>query len=194
MQRHSGLEAMQAAASGGAGTSIDEIDHLDHIEGARAGDPEALASLYRAHGAALYRLAYRLTGTPQDAEDVVHDVFVGLPEALGRYEERGSFAGWLKRVTARVALMRLRTRTRRREVTLDATLPTVDRPADVESEALRSAIDALPDQLRSVLVLKEVEGYSHAEVGELLGISEGASRVRLNRAMKRLRKMLEDGR
>src|SRR5947208_8673973 len=194
MQRHSGLEAMQAAASGGAGTSIDEIDHVDHVEGARAGDPEALASLYRAHGAALYRLAYRLTGTPQDAEDVVHDVFVGLPEALGRYEERGSFAGWLKRVTARVALMRLRTRTRRREVTLDATLPADQRPADVESEALRSAIDALPDQLRSVLVLKEVEGYSHAEVGELLGISEGASRVRLNRAMRRLRKSLEDGR
>ena len=197
MQRHSGLEAMQAAASGGAGTSIDQIDQIDqidHIAGARAGEPKALASLYRAYGAALYRLAYRLTGTPQDAEDVVHDVFVGLPEALGRYEERGSLVGWLKRVTARVALMRLRTRTRRGEVTLDATLPTVDRPAEVESEALRSAIDALPDRLRSVLVLKEVEGYSHAEVGQLLGISEGASRVRLSRAMKRLRKMLEDGR
>ena len=59
MQRHSGLEAMQAAASVGSGTVID---------GARAGDAEALASLYRAHGPALYRLAYRLTGTPQDAE------------------------------------------------------------------------------------------------------------------------------
>src|SRR5947208_3485274 len=193
MQRHSGLEAMQAAASGGAGTSIDEIDHLDHVEGARGGDPEALASLYRAYGAARYRLAYRLTGTPQDAEDVVHDVFVGLPEALGRYEERGSFAGWLKRVTARVALMRLRTRTRRREVMLDATLAADERPARVESMALETAINGLPDRLRSVVVLKEVEGYSHAEVADLLEISEGASRVRLNRAMKRLRKMLEDG-
>ena len=191
MQRHLGLEAMQAAASGESGASIDQIDH---IVGARAGDPDALASLYRAYGAALYRRAYRLTGTPQDAEDVVHDVFVGLPEALGRYEERGSFAGWLKRVTARVALMRLRTRSRRREVMLNATLPADQRPADVESMALETAINALPDRLRSVLVLKEVEGYSHAEVSELLGISEGTSRVRLNRAMKRLRKMLEDGR
>ncbi|PYP58714.1 MAG: RNA polymerase sigma factor SigE [Gemmatimonadetes bacterium] len=190
MQRHLGLEAMQAAASGESGASIDQIDH---IVGARAGDPDALASLYRAYGAALYRLAYRLTGTPQDAEDVVHDVFVGLPEALGRYEERGSFAGWLKRVTARVALMRLRTRTRRREVMLNATLPADQRPADVESMALETAINALPDRLRSVLVLKEVEGYSHAEVSELLGISEGTSRVRLNRAMKRLRRMLENG-
>jgi len=176
---------MKAAASVQSETSI---------EGARAGDPEALASLYRAYGAALYRLAYRLTGTPQDAEDVVHDVFVGLPEALGRYREQGSLAGWLQRVTARVALMRVRTRTRRREVALDATLSSPDRPAAVESDGLQAAIDALPEPLRSVLVLKEVEGYSHAEVGELLGISEGASRVRLNRAMKRLRRTLEDGR
>src|SRR5205807_6914197 len=145
MQRHLGLEAMQAAASGESGASIDQIDH---IVGARAGDPDALAVLDRAYGAALYRLAYRLTGTPQDAEDVVHDVFVGLPEALGRYEERGSFAGWLKRVTARVALMRLRTRTRRREVMLNATLPTAAPPLDSASVALRAAVDALPDPLR----------------------------------------------
>ena len=164
------------------------------VEAARAGSPAALAALYREHGTALYRLAYRLTGTPQDAEDVVHDVFVGLPEALKRYEERGSFTSWRKRVTARVALMRLRARKRRREVALEATLPAVDPPSEPASMALRVAVDALPDLLRSVLVLKEIEGYSHAEVGELLGISTGASRVRLNRAMRLLRKILEDGR
>ena len=86
---------------------------INAVETIRAGSPDALAALYREHGHALYRLAYRLVGTREDAEDVVHDVFVGLPEALGRYQERGSFAGWLKRVTARLALMRLRTRTRR---------------------------------------------------------------------------------
>ncbi|PYO64311.1 MAG: hypothetical protein DMD71_13475, partial [Gemmatimonadetes bacterium] len=83
---------------------------------ARRGEPPALAALYRAHGAAVFRLAYRLTGTREDAEDVVHDVFVGLPEALLRYEERGRLQSWLKRVAARVALMRLRQRGRRREV------------------------------------------------------------------------------
>ena len=176
------------AAKGGSGASINGIDAI------RAGSPEALAALYREYGSALHRLAYRLTGTREDAEDVVHDVFVGLPEALGRYEEWGSFAGWLKRVTARVALMRLRTRTRRRDVALDATLATADRPAAVEHVTLQTAIDELPDRLRCVLVLKEVEGYSHAEVGELLGISAGASRVRLNRAMRLLRKRMEDGR
>src|SRR5881296_3268595 len=161
---------------------------------ARAGSPDALSALYLEHGAALYRLAYRLTETREDAEDVVHDVFVGLPEALARYEERGKLTSWLKRVTARVALVRLRARTRRREVGIEATLPTAAPPLDSASMALRAAVDALPDPLRAVLVLKEIEGYSHAEVGELLGISAGASRVRLNRAMRRLRKTLEDGR
>src|SRR5437016_13910873 len=89
------------------------------IAEARAGSPDALSALYLEHGAALFRLAYRLVGAREDAEDVVHDVFVGLPEALRRYEERGSFAAWLRRVTARVALMRLRSRKRRREVSLD---------------------------------------------------------------------------
>src|SRR6059036_838784 len=88
------------------------------IAEARAGSPDALSALYLEHGAALFRLAYRLVGGREDAEDVVHDVFVGLPEALRRYEERGSFGGWLKRVTARVALMKLRSGKRRREVTV----------------------------------------------------------------------------
>src|SRR5438067_12408382 len=133
-----------AATSGGSEAQIDA---------ARTGDPEALASLYRTHGAVLYRLAYRLTGTPQDAEDVVHDVFVGLPEALGRYEERGSFASWLKRVTARVALMRLRRGKRRREVALDNAARQAEPFATAERDGLQAAVDTLPDHLRSVLVL-----------------------------------------
>ncbi|MGH2608611.1 MAG: RNA polymerase sigma factor [Tepidiformaceae bacterium] len=165
------------------------------IDRARAGSPDALGALYEAHGAALFRLAYRLLGSREDAEDVVHDVFVGLPEALQRYEERGALDAWLKRVAARVALMRLRGRRRRGEVDLAAAEETVggglsDPPTDVRR--LQAAVDRLPEHLRSVLVLKEIEGYSHAEVGGLLGISEGASRVRLARGHKRLRTLLED--
>src|SRR5881397_1239184 len=89
------------------------------VERAREGDPAALGLLYDDFGASLFRLAYRLTGSRQDAEDVVHDVFVGLPEALARYEERGRLGAWLGRVTARVALMRQRGVRRRREVGLD---------------------------------------------------------------------------
>jgi RNA polymerase sigma-70 factor, ECF subfamily len=175
-------------------TSAVSASRASLIEGVRAGSPEALSALYREHGPVLFRLAYRLVGVREDAEDVVHDVFVGLPEALRRYEERGSLGAWLKRVTARLALMRLRSRKRRREVALEGVEPRQDARPDAEHLALQAAVSALPDHLRLVLFLREIEGYSHAEVAELLGISEGASRVRLARALKRLRKALEDGR
>jgi RNA polymerase sigma-70 factor (ECF subfamily) len=164
------------------------------VDRARAGRPDALAALYRAHGAALYRLAYRLTGTREDAEDVLHDVFVGLPEALGRYEERGNLTGWLKRVTARVALTRLRSARRRREAPLERAGPEPARLTDPDGSALEAAVNRLPDRLRDVIVLKEIEGYSHREVADLLGISVVASRVRAHRGLARLRRLLEDGR
>ena len=173
------------------GTSAGNGSSASLIAEARAGSPDALSALYLEHGAALFRLAYRLVGAREDAEDVVHDVFVGLPEALRRYEERGSFAGWLKRVTARVALMRLRRGKRRREVTLDYAAGRAGPPATLDRDGLQAAVNTLPDQLRAVLVLKEIEGYAHAEIAELLGISEGASRVRLTRALKVLREELE---
>jgi RNA polymerase sigma-70 factor, ECF subfamily len=176
------------ATSAGHGSSASLIAEV------RAGSPDALAALYVEHGAALFRLAYRLVGAREDAEDVVHDVFVGLPEALRRYEERGSFAAWLKRVTARVALMRLRHGKRRREVALDDAAGQAGPPAPSERDGLQAAVNGLPDHLRAVLVLKEIEGYAHAEIAELLGISEGASRVRLTRALRRLRNQLESGR
>lgn len=72
----------------------------------RAGDLAALGTAYERHAQMVMAVAYRLTGSRADAEDVLHDVFLGLPEALQRYEERGSFTSWLKRVAVRAALMR----------------------------------------------------------------------------------------
>jgi len=156
-------------------------------------DAQVLGALYDTYASQLFRLAYRLLGTREDAEDVVHDVFVGLPEALAHYEERGRLGAWLRRVTVRVALMRQRSRERRREISLHsaAEVPT---PAGLTPEQieLQAAVNALPGALRSVLVLKEMEGYSHAEIAALLGISAVTSRVRLYRAMRSVRERLED--
>ena len=165
----------------------------DLIGPVRDGDPTALGQLYEAFGVGLFRLAYRLTGTREDAEDVVHDVFVGLPEALTRYEERGRLGAWLGRVTARVALMRHRRSRRRREVGLDgAAEVAASARMPAENLALWAALDALPPDQRAVLVLKEMEGYTHAEIAETLGISPVASRVRLLRALRRMRRHLEE--
>ncbi len=156
-------------------------------------DTVRLRELYDHHAKDLYRLAYRLTGTRADAEDVVQDVFVGLPEALRSYQERGREGPWLRRVTVRVALARIRGGTRKREVPLEAGAePSVRAAADavVDRLALYAALDRLPEPLRMVLVLKELEGYSHAEIAELLGIREGTSQVRLHRAHDKLRHLL----
>jgi len=160
---------------------------------ARRGSGDALSELYSRFGNALMAIAYRLTGSRDDAEDVLHDVFLGLPEALVRYEERGSLESWLKRVTARVALTHMRSRGRLREVSFNDDVnpmpaPGLDRLVD--RLTVQRAIDALPDSLRIVFILREVEGYSHAEIAELLDITSNASEVRLHRALRALRRTI----
>jgi RNA polymerase sigma-70 factor (ECF subfamily) len=161
---------------------------------ARTGESEALAALYHRHGKRLFGLAWRLTGSRADAEDVVQDLFVGLPEALKRYEDRGRLDAWLRAVTVRLVLMRRRAERRRREVPLgpdDAKATPADRGILSRTD-LDEALRALPDALRTVFVLKALEGYSHAEIGALLGIRTGTSEVRYHRAVQRLRAALKE--
>jgi RNA polymerase sigma-70 factor (ECF subfamily) len=150
-----------------------------------------MAMLYHRHAREMLAVAFRVLQSRADAEDVVHDVFVGLPEALRRYEERGALGAWLRKVTARVALMRLR------EESAHRTEPLDDRRAAAgggvsrdETLTIERALQRLSPGLRAVLVLKEIEGFSHAEIAGMLDISVGASEVRLHRALRTLRAML----
>jgi RNA polymerase sigma-70 factor, ECF subfamily len=158
------------------------------------GDLEALDALFHLHATALLNLARRVTGSTADAEDVVQDLFVGLPLAVRRYTERGAFGAWLRTVTVRLALDRVRRRTRRHEVALDLAL---EQPARSEAPEARwdleRSVSTLPHDLRVVFVLKEIEGFSHAEIGRLLRIRTGTSEVRLHRAMRALRRALGGG-
>jgi RNA polymerase sigma-70 factor, ECF subfamily len=163
------------------------------IQRVSTGDPAGLGALYDEYAAALFRTAYRICGSRDDAEDVVHDLFVGLPEALRRYDERGSLGAWLTRIAVRLALMRARAERRRHITSLDDAIElTAPDRSDTAAELteLQQAVMALPDTLRAVFVLKQVEGYSHDEIGALLEISAGASRVRLARALEILRRSL----
>ena len=162
------------------------------VAAVRGGDVPALAALYARFSRALMATAYRLLLSRDDAEDVLHDVFVGLPEALRRYQERGALESWLKRVTVRVALSRLRQDRASGSVPLEHSTLQVEPLITEQSISLHAAIAALPESLRAALVLKEVEGFSHAEIAELLGISKGASQVRLYRALRQPRAALGD--
>jgi RNA polymerase sigma-70 factor (ECF subfamily) len=158
------------------------------LERARRGSPSALEVLYHRHGTMVYAVARRFVGAA-DAEDVLQDVFVGLAEALARYDERGAFAAWLRRVTVRVSLMVLRRRATRSHESLDAAHAIRQRgPSADEKLALDEVIAALPSSLRSVFVLREIEGYTHAEIAELLGITRTASMLRHHRAWNHIRR------
>lgn len=178
------------------GARAEHLPDATLVRQVQADSSEALAVLYRRHGTMIYHVAYRFLASEQDAQDVVQDVFAGLPEALRTYEERNRFEFWLKRLAVRVALMRLRARDRRREERLPEadTLRSVAAGPDLAADLLatRRALRELSPEQRAVLVLKQIEGYSHAEIGDLLGISEGASAARLHRALRKLWALLGD--
>jgi RNA polymerase sigma-70 factor (ECF subfamily) len=163
------------------------------VDRIRSGDADALGLLYDQQAPRLLRVAWRLVGERAEAEDVLHDLFVGLPEALRRYTDEGRLDAWLVRCVVRLSLMRLRIERRRGEhVPLDALLPSgqVSPALRAEVRELEEAIAALPVGLRTVFLLRQVEGFSHEEIAETLGISEGNSRVRLTRALGHLQQRL----
>lgn len=165
------------------------------IEQLQAGDPDAIAALYHRYAPSIHATAFRLMGTVADAEDVVHDVFVGLPRALRTFEGRGSLEGWLRKVATRSCLMRLRQRRNRGEITMGPTWSGkfTEPAAVIDRLALERALAALPDHFRVIVVLKEVEGYSHDEIGTMMGITARNSMIRLHRARKLLKRLLEEG-
>lgn len=170
----------------------DQTRHLSDAQLASEvarGDTQAIATLYRRHARAMLAVAFRVLQSQADAEDVVHDVFVGLPEALRRYEERGALGAWLRKVTARVALMRLRADSAHDAEPLDDERAATATSPD-ETLTIERALQRLSPGLRAVLVLKEIEGFSHAEIAGMLDISVAASEVRLHRALRALRAML----
>jgi RNA polymerase sigma-70 factor (ECF subfamily) len=156
------------------------------------GDRDALTQLYQEYAEGVYEAAFHLTESAADAQDVVQEVFLGLPEALRTYEGRGSFGSWLRTVTVRTALIKLRQRRRLREISLgfNRTGLSLAPAGHIDRIELERALSALPEKLRIVVVLKEIQGFSHREIAGLLGIRPSASAARLSRAREQLREHL----
>lgn len=164
------------------------------VEQVRRGNSDALAILYDQYANSLLRLATRILSSRADAEDVVHDLFVGLPEHLTHYIEIGGFGPWIRTLTIGLAHLHLRRDVRRGRLLADkshvnALFGATREPGtaiDVER-----AVARLPDRLRVVFVLKQWEGYAHNEIATMLNITPGTCRVRHLRALRLLRALLE---
>lgn len=162
-----------------------------------AGDQTAQRALYDAHVDRVYRLAYRVAGDEDLARDFTQEAFIRAFDRLSTFRRESSFGTWLYTITMSVSLNGIRSirRIRTREVTLDAaeTLGSKERIADPDlKERLNKAIEGLPPGYRSVFLMHDLEGYTHEEIGEVLGIQSGTSKAQLFRARARLREVLAD--
>ena len=166
------------------------------LERVQANDMTALGELFTEYGDLVYRTVLRLTASRADAEDATQELFVRLPGAVrGFTGTAATFPAWIRRVAVRQALMNLRGGRRRREVSVEGVASLMaksDHP--LERMSIDAALDRLSDDYRTVFLLKEVEGYDHAEIAELLGISTANSEVRLHRARRQLRDLLRGSR
>ena len=175
----------------------DRDDERRLIERVVAGDRVAARRLYEAHVGRVHRAAYRIVGDEVLAQECTQEAFVRAFARLDRFRGDATLATWLTRIALTVSLNAVRRRRRRddRELALDAAAGHAVAPTagDAElRERLAAAIDALPEIYRVTVVLHDVEGYTHAEIGELLGVPEGTCKTRLFVARRRLREMLAD--
>ena len=159
------------------------------------GDRRSARELYDAHAPQVWRVIYRLTGDEALTEEYTQDAFVKVFQRLDGFRGDARLGTWIHRVAVSAALNGLRSRKRRatREIALDDAeqLRAPSRQSDPDlRERLRQAIDALPEIYRVPVVLFDVEGFTHGEISDLLGVPEGTCKSRLMRARAQLRESL----
>jgi RNA polymerase sigma-70 factor (ECF subfamily) len=178
-------------------------DHNVLIRALRAGDPQALESLFETYADRLYRLALGLLGDPFEAEDIVQEAFLKVITRLDNFQERSNLGTWLYRVAYNASIDRLRRESPLPEddPDLDDSLPMPEVLSEWHTpeshlivgeslEYLDAAIQTLPESLRSVFVLRDIDELSTRETAEVLGITENTVKVRLHRARLALRERL----
>ena len=163
----------------------------------KGGDRVAARTLYDRHARRVHRVVFRICGDEELACDLTQDVFVRAFRQLASFRGDSAFTTWLHRIAVTTALNQMRKvkRIREHEEALgeEDLHAAPSREADPDLKArLHAAIDALPEGLRMTVVLHDVEGYTHGEIGEMLGVAEGTSKARLFEARAKLRTALAD--
>lgn len=166
---------------------------------ARRGDLDALEEVYYAYQSSVYNLARRICGNEEDAEDVLQETFLEVCRSIRRFRGDGSLWGWIRQVAVSKALMHLRRERRRAAEPLDTVNGgpvrsgggAVRSPEPTAPIDLETAVTRLTPVTRAVLWLHDVEGYTHEEIGEMMGKTASFSKSQLSRAHRRLREWLD---
>ncbi len=186
------------------------LDEQALLQGLRTHRPEAFETLVRTYTPRLLAVGRRMLGSDEDARDVVQEAFMNAFRSIDCFEGQAKLSTWLHRIVVNAALMKLRTRRRKPEESLEPLLPafrdnghhvdkfsqwdeTADQMAEREEtrQVVRDAILSLPDTYRDVLILRDIEEMSTEETARALGITANAVKIRLHRARLALRTLLD---
>ncbi|MEO8362504.1 MAG: sigma-70 family RNA polymerase sigma factor [Vicinamibacteria bacterium] len=179
------------------------------LEALRSGQDEAFERLVRLHSGRMLSVCRRILRNDEEAKDAVQEAFVSAFRGLKNFEGTSQLGTWLHRIAVNASLMRLRSRKRRPEESIDDFQPTFKddghariEPRDWSPSAdqlvqsretrdfVRGCIDELPDSYRVVVILRDIEERDTAETAEILGVTDGVVKVRLHRARHALRRLL----
>jgi RNA polymerase sigma-70 factor (ECF subfamily) len=185
------------------------LDESDLLAKLRAGDGAAYEQLVRAYSPRLLAVARRIVGNDEEARDVIQDAFLSAFRSLRRFHGDARLSTWLHRIVVNGALMKLRTRKRKPEESIEPLLPafladghyaeqfsswTGDAEQSLSREEtktlIREHIDQLPESFRTVLLLRDIEGFDTEETARLLETTPNAVKIRLHRARQALRTLL----
>lgn len=171
--------------------------HQDLIDRCRAGDSKAQFEIYRLYYKAMYNTSLRIVGDEQEAEDIMQESFFKAFDKILTYKNEVSFGAWLKRIVVNSSIDAVKKRrlifTQIEEAYTVKDEPTNDQVYSDESiQALKDAIEKLPEGYKLVLTLNLIEEYDHDEIANMLGITASTSRSQLARAKQKLTEMIRN--
>lgn len=170
------------------------VTETDLIRGCIDGERRMQEELYRRFSAKMYAVCLRYAGNADDAQDILQDGFVKIFKNLDRFRGEGSFEGWIRRIFVNTAIEHLRRRTYLTPIAEkeENTIPYKEKTAldRLGEKDILKLISQLSPGYRTVFNMYVVEGYTHKEIGDLLGISEGTSKSQLARARMILQEMV----
>jgi RNA polymerase sigma-70 factor (ECF subfamily) len=162
------------------------------IEECRTGNRKAQFRLYDLYSRAMYNLAFRILNNREDAEDILQESFVECFKSIDSFRFESTFGAWLKKITINKCINQIKKK--KIDLTLYETLPAIiyeeEEEVNYDTGKIFKSIEQLPDGYRIILTLYLLEGYDHAEISQILGITESTSKSQYSRAKEKLRNIL----